>query len=381
MIFLLREIMLSYLIDLMEKVLIVDLPSICMKSFEVMSEPKKIYEDMFREILRAKRSVRVETYIYDDDAIGRKMRDILAKKAREGVEVWLLVDGFGRGGKVEGDFFKKIIDAGGKVKFFKEIRYVLRFFSENHERNHRKMVVIDGEIVYFGSINITASCLGWRELVLKIEGPIAQHFAQSYLTSWGLSAIMSRKKIKKIFHRGFQIIHDIPQDLRKITESKYVEMINKSKKEILIETPYFVPPLRLRRALYKAVARGVDVKIMLPCKSDVRLLDVVRNRWLGSLHKSGIKIYYYMPKILHSKLLIVDRRVFLLGSSNVDYRSFVYDHEINLFGRDKKLIFELVKFYQSGLENSRLFDYEEWRGRSSAVKFIELMLRAIEDYL
>lgn len=351
-----------------------------MEKFEVLSDPKKIYRKMLEDINNAKESIYLETYIYGDDKIGKLFRDALTKKAINGVKVKLLIDAWGSP-RIKKGFFQKLTDFGGQVKFFKEIRYVIRLLSKNHERNHRKLLIIDKKITYIGSINITSECINWRELSLRIRGPIAEHFTYSFQKSWNIHGKLTKTKIKSMIHKGFEIINDIPSDAKKLTESRYANLINSAKKQILIETPYFVPPIRLRRALAKAVKRGVDVKILLPFISDLRFIDMIRNRYLGSLHRKGIKIYYYLPKTLHSKLLLVDDKFFLFGSSNLDYRSFIHQHEINLFGKDKNINYELCKFFTLGIKNSKPFNYKTWKNRSSLTKIIELFLSYISYYL
>lgn len=350
-----------------------------MKSFKVLSYPKEIFASMLADIKNAKKSIYLETYIYDDDKIGNEFKKALIKKAKQGVKIFILVDSWGWKGNVTKDYFKEITALGGKIKFFNEVRYVLRFYSANHERNHRKLLIIDNEMTYVGSINIVD--LDWRELVLRIKGPISLDFSKSFMKSWSLSGKLTKSRIKTIIHKGFEIINDIPRDMKQMTESKYAKLINNAEKEILIETPYFAPPIRIRIALAKAVKRGVDVKIILPYKSDVKLMDILHNRYLGRLHKEGIKIYYYFPKVLHSKLLLVDDKFFLLGSSNLDYRSFIHNHEINLFGNDARIIKSLKEFYNSGLKYSKKFDYKQWKSRYSVLKLVEMLLSWFEHYL
>ena len=120
---------------------------------------------------------------------------------------------------------------------------------------------------------------------------------------------------------------------------------------------------------------------MLPKISDVKIIDIVRNRYLGELHKEGIKIYYYSPKILHSKLFIMDNKFFILGSSNLDYRSFLHQYEINLLGKDRKIINELNKYFYSTLLDSTKFNINEWKRRSSLVKIPEMIISYLEKYL
>lgn len=371
-----------------------------MQNFKVLSKPREIYRKMLEDINQAKESIYLETYIYENDKIGEIFRKALIKKANEGVEVKILIDALGAGntreflhktfglkknlglGKgIDKKYFSKLEKSGGEIRFFKEIRYVFRIFGQNHERNHRKLLIIDNTISYLGSINITESGKNWRELVLRLEGSVSEHFRDSFMNHWKLSGKITKIKIRLMLHKGFEILQDLPADKKKLTAEKYLKLINSAKKEILIETPYFVPPITIRHALAKAVRRKVSVKLLIPCKSDLEILDLIRNRYLGRLYKKGIEIHYYTPDALHSKLLIIDDKFFLLGSSNLDYRSFIHDYEINLLGRDKKIISELRSFFNSGLKNSKLFSYYEWKSRSSFTKLAEMFVSLIENYL
>lgn len=371
-----------------------------MKNFKVLSKPAEIYQRMLEDIKNAKKSIYLETYIYDNDEIGEKFKKAFENKAKEGVKIFILIDAFGAGstkgvihktlgikkkaGTVEGinkKDFGKLEELGGQIRFFKELRYAVRWFGQNHERNHRKLLIIDDIISYIGSINITADCLDWRELMLRLEGPISKHLSKSFIEHWNLSGKITKNKIKLILHKGFEIVQDAPSDTKMITADKYIKLIKNAKKEILIETPYFVPPITIRQALGRAVERGVKIKLLIPCKSDFGVLDIIRNRYLGRIFKKGIEIYYYMPSPLHSKLLIVDDKFFILGSSNMDYRCLVHQYEINLLGKDKGIISSLKEFYNSGLKKSKPFVYEEWKSRSSLLKMAEMIISVIENYL
>jgi len=251
-------------------------------------------------------------------------------------------------------------------------------FSKNHERNHRKLLIIDNNLTYIGSCNITAIGLEWRELVLKLKGEISGHFTDSFLTSWQNYKRIS-KEIRSIIHKGFEIIQDTPSKKARKTETKYIELIKNAKKEILIETPYFVPSFKIRHALGSAAKRGIKIQIILPYTSDVKIVDVLRDTYLGGLYNSGVKIYYYKKKVLHSKLMLVDN-LFILGSSNLDYRSFIYQYEINLLGRDKEINSSLKKYFNSGLRDCIKFNYQEWKDRSSFKKLLELFLINVRHY-
>jgi cardiolipin synthase A/B len=349
-----------------------------MKSFKLFSDPKKLYKQMLSDINHAKNSVYLETYIFDNDNIGKVFRKALIKKAKQGLEIKVLIDSWGSTAKK--DFFIKLEEANGEVKFFREFEYVIRFVTKNHERNHKKLLIIDEQISYIGSANITDQCLNWRELTLRLEGNISEHFTYSFLDSWKMKIKYSNSKFESILHEGFEIISDFPRDKRSLMRNKYKKLIKNAKSEILIETPFFVPSIPIMNQLAKAAKRGVKVKVLLPRISDVRIMDLVRNRYIERLYNSGVEIHYF-NKTLHSKLLIIDDKFFLLGSSNLDYRSFLHSMEINLFGEDKKMISELKEFYNKGIKNSKLFHYEEWKSRSSLGKIIEIIVDQFRNYL
>ena len=350
-----------------------------MENFIVLSSPREIYKKMIQDIEKAEKSVYLETYIYDNDKIGDKFRKALVKKAKQGVKVLLLIDAL-KSVQAKTQYFSELIENGGQVRFFKELRYAVRFFSNNHERNHRKLLLIDDEITYIGSVNITASCLDWRELVLRLEGEITLAFEKSFMKSWD-SAKLTKQKIKNIAHKGFEIINDFPSEIHRITEKRYKMLIRHARKRVMIETPYFIPSEGVRKELYRAVRRGVKVDIVIPHETDYRVIDVVRDRYLGLLYKHGVSLHYYTGKFLHSKLLIVDNKFFLLGSSNLDYRSFIYQYDINLLGRDRRIIAELKKYYDSGLSQCKPFSYTEWKLRSSIRKMYTLIFSFIRRYL
>jgi len=346
--------------------------------YEIFSDPGRVYRKMLSDIKNAKKEIFLETYIYDNDKIGREFRDVLTRKVSEGVKVKILIDAWGSG--IRKSFFKDLISKGGEVRFFRELRYVFGFFNANHERNHRKLLLIDGKISYIGSMNITASCLNWRELTLRIEGPMTNSFKVSFNRAWGRFNLLNVKKMKKIIFEGFEILQDFPSRKRiGDTEKSYKRLIKNAKSEILIETPYFVPSRGIRVALKKAVKRGVNVVIVLPRRSDVRFMDFFRNRYLGSFHRAGIKIYYY-PGVLHSKLLVVDDLFFLLGSSNLDYRSFRHQYEINVLGKDKDIINSLKKYFKIGFRKSKSFNYANWQKRHFVSRISESLLNPFRKY-
>lgn len=352
-----------------------------MENFEIYSEPGKFYRRMIDDILNAKDSIYLETFLFKEDVIGLAFKRTLLKKARQGVKVKLLIDAWNTM-KTKKDFFKDLEEAGVEIRYFREIKYVLRFVNKNHERNHRKLLLIDNKISYVGSANITAEFYpDGRELVIRLGKEITPAFVSAFMKSWRGTEGLNKKRIKNILHKGFEIIQDIPSEIYKVTERKYVKLINSARKEILIESPYFVPSRGIRKAFARAVKRGVRVRLIIPRHSDMRLADLVRTRYLGEAYRNGIEIYYYRKHKLHSKLIIIDDKFFLLGSSNLDYRSFLHQFEINLLGKDKNMIKILKESYSQALRECTLFDYNGWKERSSWNKFLDLFFLLIRRYV
>jgi cardiolipin synthase len=168
----------------------------------------------------------LETYIFSNDVIGKRFRDVLTKKASEGVKVKLLLDAWGS--PVKKSFFSKFLKSGGELKKVREIRYVFNMFSANHERDHKKLLIIDEKITYIGSCNITRSCINWRELVLRIYGGFGSRFAKFFNYTWDNKKI--KDNIQNILDGNFQILYDFPSNPKSIVENKYLELIIMLKK-------------------------------------------------------------------------------------------------------------------------------------------------------
>jgi cardiolipin synthase len=346
-------------------------------NFKVFSEPKEIYDSMINDINSSTESVLLETYIFRKDSVGKRFLDALTLKAKEGIKVKLLLDAWGT--PLKKSYFSKFIKSGGELKKVRELRYVFNWFSKNHERDHKKLLIVDDKITYVGSCNITAECLNWRELVLRLDGEISKRFKKFFYFTWESAKI--GENLKDFLQGDFQILYDSPSSPFRNVENRYKELIDGAKKEICIETPYFVPSFIVRKAIYRAIKRGVKVRILLPYVGDVKIMDIVRNRYINNLYRKKAKIYFFSPKFSHAKLLIVDKKFFLLGSSNLDYRSFIHQYEINILGKDKKIIRSLKRFFENGIDQSFKFNYTLFKSRFSFTKFLEKFLKKFEKYL
>jgi cardiolipin synthase A/B len=343
--------------------------------FKMFSDPLVFFPALLSDINSATRYIYLEIYRFRNDPIGIRIRDNIIKKCREGVEVKLLIDSWGAASNVA--FFKDLIELGAEVKFFKKITGKLNAFTKNHRRDHRKIIVIDDHITWIGSANIAGYALNWRESVFRIKGLIAVPFKKVFLDNLKIYNKYFYDKIaytRKINYGKFQIIRDVPSLAYQPVQRKLLALVRQARSEIMIETPYFLPGSNLRNALADAATRGVKVKIIIPKKSDIHILDVLTGKYLGELAKATVNINFFVPQTLHAKIFMVDRKYFMIGSANFDYRSFRYQHEICLFGEDKSLMRQLVKHFQESLKLSELFNYTNWQRRPLFQRILEALL-------
>ncbi len=339
-------------------------------------DPLHYYNDLLFNIQRARKYIYIEVYRFGHDAIGKKIREALRKKLLENVEVKLLVDSWGTA-NVD-PFFSSLKELNAEVRAFSRIKLNLNFFTNSHRRNHQKIIIIDDRISYLGSCNLTGYNLSWRELVLKSTNiDIALALKNVFLQMFHLyNKYLLEKSIytRPINVAGMTILRDVPSIRRQPVKKKYLRLIRNARKSIIIETPYFLPSFLLRKALMAAAERGVKVTVITPKNSDVKMVDILRNKYLGMLHKKGVSIQYYTPENLHAKLLFVDNTIFSIGSPNFDYRSFRFQHEIIIVGKNKQIVHKLQRHIEGSLENSIAFDYDLWLNRSQIEKFFSWLI-------
>ncbi len=350
--------------------------------FRFFDDPLRYYNAMLDDINKARRYIYLETYRFNNDSIGKKFRDALTRKSREGVEVKLLMDSWGT--SLPRTFFSGIQKNGGEIRYFQKLKVVWDFFSRNHMRNHRKLIVIDDEIAYLGSANLTDYSLNWRESILRIRSDLASVFKKAFLQHFELFnkyTFEARIQVRRIKHGDFEIIRDIPSLTKQKIRRRFIDLIKNAGQQVIIETPYFLPSRFIRKAMMDAAKRGVEIKVIMPKNSDVGLVDILRNRYLGILHRSGIKLHFYMPYNLHAKLMLVDRKIFSIGSPNFDYRSFRFQHEIVILGQEESVIRQVVKHIDETLENSEDFDYAAWEKRSKIQRMVEWIIMPFRQLL
>lgn len=350
-------------------------PAANLTSHRLYSEPPRFYEAMLHDIQQAERYIYLEVYKFGNDEIGLRFREALTKAAGRGVRVKLLLDSWGV--SYTETFFNELISLGGEVRFFRKIIYTFDFFTKNHRRNHRKFLLIDDHISYMGSANITAYSLQWRESVIRLTGGITLMFKRSFLESYKIyeKYIFNKFTYKKSkFIDQFELVEDMPSIYRQRVKTKLERLINKARWEIVIETPYFLPGHKMRKCLADAARRGVSVKIILPMHSDVRSIDLLSSKYYGFYYSNNIKLIFYTLNNLHAKVLLIDGETFGIGSPNIDYRSFRYQHEVMLIGIHKGIVQEIRNHINDTIVNCMDFDHLSWLRRPKIEKVFGWLL-------
>ncbi|MDR0971452.1 MAG: phosphatidylserine/phosphatidylglycerophosphate/cardiolipin synthase family protein [Bacteroidales bacterium] len=344
--------------------------------FRVFDDNGILFDNMLENISKAKSSVYLETYRFATDSLGKKFRDILIEKAKAGVKVMVLIDAWGS--DFDNEFFEPLVQSGALLRVYKKILWQRRYFSKNHCRNHRKILIIDDRISYIGSSNLTEYSISWRELNLRIEEEnLVKLFKTSFEESFrSYNKYSTKKKSYKRnkYYNSWVLLQDVPTPYNQTIKRYYQNMISLSKKEIIIESPYFLPGYKIRKRLCEAAQRGVKVTVIMPYHSDVHLVDIVRRKYLGELHQGGVTLMFYTLGNLHSKGFMVDNEVFSISSANFDYRSFRYQYELALIGKEPSIINSLKTHFEITLNNSRQFDYFSWQRRSRVEKLFEYLL-------
>ncbi len=318
-------------------------------SFYLCLNSVDTYKQIQKRLLKAKKTVYISTYIFGNDHVTKELLSILTQKAKEGIEVKLLMDSFG---SFSLELFPKILkplkSAGGECHFFMSL---LRHPIKNrlNLRNHRKMIIIDDQIVISGGINISKDYLSkneedalWCDLSFVIEGMATLYYRQIFQYDWEFQTNTKLKKLENSQDKADSIIQVVPSGPDVANDALYESILYTlylAKKRVWIVSPYFVPDGSLMDALIIAKHRGVDIKIILPKTSDHFLADISRSGYLRDLQKEDIEILLFKPKMLHAKAMIVDDEVAMIGSLNFDARSFFYNFEVMSFVYSKEDIY------------------------------------------
>lgn len=318
--------------------------------------PKSAWDAMYEDCANSKKSIDFEQYILKDDSAGLRFLELFRDKAKQGIKVRLILDSIGSRTLISSLILKEFIDAGGHVHFYNRI--VIGNLLSPHKwfpRNHTKLIVIDHEIAYVGSVCVSEEMADWRDLHARITGELVSKVQTYFNHVWS----HRYKSWRRSFSRKVSRLHEYQKDFSFLAALArfhpnfiYCQLLNeirRAEKSVYLITPYFMPPLLLARALRSAAKRGVDVKVMMSLKSDVPIADYVSQSYFKKATRIGVKILLYPNTVVHAKYAIIDGKWATLGSTNMDYLSLRRNREANIVIRHQETINTLLAQFNKDL--------------------------------
>lgn len=360
-------------------------------SIRFFSSCAEKYESLMEDIMKARKHIHIQYYIFMDDEIGWKVRDLLVQKVKEGVEVRLLYDDVGSW-KAKSSFFKDMAKEGVIVQPFLKVAFKLLTSRVNY-RNHRKIVVIDGIVGYVGGMNIADRYVKginngvWRDSHMKVEGKAVAALQTSFLIDWYSSRkefISSDIYFPYLEEKGDDILQMVtsgPVGPYKAIHLGILQAIANAKKSVYIQTPYFIPTDALLLNIQMAALRGVDVRLMLPRHSDTTFVHIASMSFLSEILASKVKVYFFEEGFIHSKLMVIDDSLTISGSANMDVRSFEHNFEIDAFIYSADTCSKAKDIFFRDMEQCTQIAIDEWETRSRVSKFQESVLRLFSPLL
>ena len=360
-------------------------------ALRVCSDGYSMLQALLRAIAGAKHHIHLEFYIFEDDAVGRLVRDALMDKAREGVEVRVLYDDVGSW-KVPHLFYDRMRESGVEVRAFLKVRFP-RFTGKVNYRNHRKMVVVDGRTGFVGGMNLALRYVKgvpwgiWRDVFMQVDGKAVYGLQTAFLTDWYAtdhSLLTSSRYFPEMDACGTSLVQVVTSDpigkWRDIMQALLMAIAS-SRKYFYIQTPYLLPNEPILMALKTAALAGVDVRVMIPERADTLLTHYGSLSYLDELMVAGVKIYLYQRGFLHSKLMVSDDVLSTVGSTNMDFRSFEHNFEVNAFMYDRASALMLKDIFLSDQKDAKLLQLKAWRLRPWYQKVIESVIRLFAPLL
>ena len=358
-------------------------------------------EKKFPEVIKclegAKDFIHIEYYIYDHDEIGTRIAEILMRKVKEGVTVRFIYDDFGSH-SIKKSLVREMREAGVKVFPFYKIKLVF-FANRINYRDHRKIIIIDGKVGFIGGINVSDRYINndkvngrlyWRDTHIKLEGPAVSSLQFNFLTNWnfcsGENIQADRYYFPILVAEGkgedlVQVVAGGPDYPRPNIMLTYFAAIVSAVKKVYITSPYFIPNDSICDALQKAALSGIDVRLLVPKISDSKFVNAASRSYYGELIASGVKVYLYKKGFVHAKTIMVDENLSIVGTANMDSRSFDLNFEITAVVYSERICSELETSFMKDIEDSDEISLEEWSSRSRYSRFVDKIARLVSPLL
>jgi cardiolipin synthase len=359
---------------------------------KILVNADQTFKAIFSAIKNARHHIHLEYYIFADDKIGNHVKDLLIEKSLEGVEVRIIIDDVGSWG-LSDKFISEMKSSGIRIQSFMEVRFP-RLTSRVNFRNHRKIIVIDGVTGFTGGINIAdryvegVKGIGpWNDIHLQLEGDGANCLQVVFAADWYF--VMHENLTGKNYFPPLKETKGVPvqisasgpdSDWESIGQAIFTAIAN-ARKRVYLTTPYLMPPMQIVSALKTASLSGVDVRIIIPEKSDARIPKWCSFSYVEDLLEAGVKIYFFQNGFIHSKYVIVDDVFSTIGTTNLDFRSIETNFEVNAFIYDEDFTSKLVRIFKKDIQNSREIKLKEWSRRRWHFKLKESLAHTVSPML
>ncbi len=337
-------------------------------------EGDRLYESMLVDIAAARASIRLESYIFASDEIGWRFAEALAERAAVGVNVRLHLDAAGFLSWGSGKLKSWMRNQGVKIRVFH--RWQWRHPWRYNQRNHRKLLVIDDNKLYMGGFNIhresSRNVFGaarWRDTHLCLNGTFAQLAGTLFDDFWK----GKRRELPIEKHAVSILVPNFNRSCKQVLKCLYTDSFRRAQRSITLTTPYFVPDRHTQKNLQAAAQRGVDVRLLVPRKNDQRLVQWASRAAYAQLLDAGVRVYEYLPRMLHAKTAVVDGAWATVGTANLDYRSLFVNHEIILVTRAPSFCERLDAQFRTDLEESEEICTRQWTKRPWSAHMAELI--------
>jgi cardiolipin synthase len=369
-------------------------------SVELLIEGSQVFDAMFAAIDAARRSVLLETYILEATGPGERLAELLAQKAAQGVDVRLMFDSFGSL-RTDRSYFDSLAAHGVRVCEFNPVHpWHKRFRWAFNRRTHRKLLIVDGEVAFIGSVNFSRVYSGgsggaqrntsqtqrpWRDTHARVRGPIVADLQALFLEHWfdqsGSAVAPSCELPSGEGPAWLALAASAAGSRRNPLYRALLAAMRAATRRILITTAYFVPTRRLVRELRHAAERGVRVALMAPLRSDSWTASHAGRSRYGELLASGVEIYEHCTSMLHAKTIVIDDDWCSIGSSNMDWRSLLHNAEANIIALDRRLAGELAQHFERDAESCSRLTMEIWKRRSWTSQLCERLVRRVQFML
>lgn len=348
---------------------------------EVLTNGATFYPAMLQAIKASTQSVNLECYIFHPGEIADRFIEALIERARAGVKVTIVADAIGSA-RLAGARVRRLREAGCRLEFYQPLRWYR--LARINNRTHRELLVVDGRVGFVGGAGIAdwwaiarGTTRAWRDTMARIEGPVVTAlqgvFVENWLECCG-EILIGDEYFPPLSTAGDTtalVVKSSPSDRATVSRVVFQLLIDAACNEVLIATPYFLPDKALRRVLVDTARRGVPLSVIVPgSNTDQRWVRLASRRNYGRLLEAGVRIFEYEPAMIHTKVLIVDQTWGVLGTTNIDNRSFEHNDEVNIVMRDDAIARRLIADYQRDVADSREITLDAWKGRPLWEKLI-----------